>query len=55
MTIVHVCGTYLHAAVVNDHRPKLNVGVEFRDFLTLTKEEPIRQFPDNTKTPSPTS
>ena len=41
---VYVCAN-LHAAVVNDHRMKLNVWVEFRHFLTLSQKQPIRQFP----------
>lgn len=36
---------YLHAAVVYDHRLKLDFGVQFSNFLTALQEQPIPKFP----------
>lgn len=38
-------GPYLHAAVVYDHRLKLDFGVQFSNFLTALQEQPIPKFP----------
>lgn len=36
---------YLHAAVVYDHFLKLDLGIQFSNFLTALQEQPIPQFP----------
>jgi len=41
----HVLLTHLHAAVVNDHRLKLDVGIKFSHLLTFSKKQAIWQFP----------
>lgn len=38
-------GPHLHAAVVYDHCLKLDLGVQFSNFLTALQEQPIPQFP----------
>lgn len=38
-------GPHLHAAVVYDHCLKLDLGVQFSNFLAALQEQPIPQFP----------